>query len=65
MTKTSSTLENTATPTTLTAREIAVGTGLSLSSVYRALRGLERKGIVIIDRTRPATDAVLQESPSE
>jgi len=31
----------------LTAREIAEGTGLALSTVYRSLRELEAKGLII------------------
>lgn len=31
----------------VTAREIAHGTGLSLSSVYRILRDLQAKGLII------------------
>lgn len=32
---------------TITAREIAKGTGLSLSAVYRALRRMEERGVLI------------------
>lgn len=31
----------------ISAREIAHGTGLSLSSVYRALYGLQRLGLIV------------------
>jgi DNA-binding transcriptional ArsR family regulator len=34
----------------VTAREIAAGTGMSLSSTYRALRELEELGLVIVAR---------------
>jgi uncharacterized membrane protein len=30
----------------ITAKEIAAGTGLSLSHVYRCLKSLERKGLI-------------------
>jgi DNA-binding IclR family transcriptional regulator len=37
----------------LTAREIAKGTGMSLATVYRALHGLQQKGLIIRQHTEP------------